>query len=126
MTVASLARELGIWEGIKDNIVRFAGRKAVRLLDQLGELPVKRSSATRRLGSYVTRNGRPVCIRLQFAQEPENLKQTLLHEIAHACDHLSARFAMSCRRAHGPSWQAWANALGTSTKRVARSSAPAT
>ena len=123
MTVASLSRELGLWEDICENIRSFAGRKSARLIDLLAELPIERSHATRRLGSYVTRNGRPVCIRLQFAQEPENLKQTLLHELAHACDHLSVRFAGRYRRAHGPSWQAWAEALGTSAKSCGRSQA---
>lgn len=123
MTVASLAQELDLWEEICESIKCFSGRKSARLIARLAELPVERSRATRRLGSYVTRNGRPACIRLQFALEPENLKQTLLHEIAHACDHLSARFAMRYRRAHGPSWQAWAKALGTSTESCGRSDA---
>ncbi|WP_303722986.1 SprT-like domain-containing protein [Malonomonas rubra] len=123
MTVASLAQELGLWEEICENIHCFSGRKSRRLIDRLATLPIQRSRATRRLGSYVTRNGRPFCIRLQFAQEPENLKQTLLHEIAHACDHFSTRFAIRFRRAHGPSWQAWAKALGTSVKSCGRSEA---
>jgi len=122
MTVESLATELGLWADICEHIDGYAGRKSTRLLAQLADLPVKRSRATRRLGSFAVQNGKPLCIRLQFSQEPENLKQTFLHEIAHVCDHLT-RSLFRSRRAHGPSWQAWAKVLGTPAKSCGRSEA---
>lgn len=123
MTVKTLAIELGIWVDVCKKIDHFVGRKSRRLLEQLAVLPVKRSRATRRLGCYVSQNGLPVCIRLQFAQEPANLVETLLHEIAHVCDHLSNQPARQYRRAHGPGWQAWAIALGTSPRSCGNSEA---
>ncbi|MDA3904103.1 MAG: hypothetical protein PF441_11730, partial [Desulfuromusa sp.] len=54
---------------------------------------------------------------LQFAQEPGNLQHTFLHEVAHACDHLSRKHGhQPYRRAHGSSWKVWAKALGISTQ----------
>lgn len=116
MTVESLATELGIWADVCVKIEACVGKKAPRLIEQLAMIPIKRSRATRRLGSYTVLNGKPLCIRLQFAQEPKNLKLTLLHELAHACDHLMNRTLHQFRRAHGPQWQAWARALGASAK----------
>jgi len=123
MTVKSLATELGLWDDIYQQITNCAGSKAVRLLARLADLPVKRSHATRRLGSYVSQRGRPLCIRLQFAQEAESLKQTLLHEIAHFCTQQSSSLWRRDRRSHGPQWQAWAKALGSSTSSCGKSEA---
>lgn len=123
MTVETLATELGLWAEITTCLYRTAGDQAPPLLTRLAALPVRRSRATRSLGSYVSRQGLPVCIRLQFAQEPETLKQTLLHEIAHACDHLSDQYGNRYRRAHGPQWQAWARALGTAAESCGKSEA---
>ncbi|MDH3998218.1 MAG: SprT-like domain-containing protein [Desulfuromonadales bacterium] len=121
MTVKDLAIELGLWDDINQHVRAFDAANAPKLLQQLAELPVKRSHATRRLGSYVSRDGQPHSIRLQFAQEPENLKQTLLHEIAHLCDHLTSPKAT--RRGHGPRWKAWATALGINVKSCGESEA---
>lgn len=123
MTVARLAMELGLWDSIKARILEFAPDRSASLLEQLAVLPVRRSRATRSLGAYVSREGVPVCIRLQFAQESENLKQTLLHEIAHACDHLISQPGRHYRKAHGPAWQLWARALGTTADRRGNSEA---
>ena len=123
LTVASLAKELGLWSEISEKIKVAGGNNGRRLVSRLAQLPIKRSGATRRMGSYVSRLGEPVCIRLQFAQEPESLKQTLLHEIAHFCDHQTNQVARKYRRAHGANWQVWATALGTPAKSCGNSEA---
>lgn len=122
MTVKSLAQRLQLWESIQaavtETLTLRAGRK---LLWRLGEIPIQRSRALRRLGSYVSRSGHPICIRLQFAQEEALLADTFLHEVAHACDHLSRKRWGAYRQAHGPSWQAWALALGIQPQARGRS-----
>lgn len=123
MTVERLARELNLWEEILQTIDTLAENDAPRLICELARLPVKRSSATRRMGSYVSLNGRAVCIRLQFSQEPDNLKQTLLHEIAHFCDHQLFQSGKKYRRAHGAQWQTWAIAFGVPAKSCGNSEA---
>lgn len=120
--VRTLAGQLGLWPQIAAAIVRSGEKK---LLEKIAGLPVRRSSATRSLGAYVSKAGLPVCIRLQFAQEEQQLKDTLLHEIAHACDHLSQQPGKAYRRAHGPTWRAWARALGTSDQSRGHSEAVA-
>ncbi len=112
--IKTLAETLGLWPQISEAIAR-AGQKS--LLQTIAQLPVRKSSATRSLGAYVSKGGKPLCIRLQFAQEIEQLKDTLLHEIAHACDHLAEQPGQTYRRAHGPTWRAWANALGATAQR---------
>lgn len=113
MTVKSLAQKLEVWERIQAAVERQVSPRAGRkLLPRLEGIPVRRSRALRRLGSYVSCSGSPVCIRLQFAQEEELLVETFLHEVAHACDHLSRKRWRIYRQAHGPSWRAWALALG--------------
>lgn len=117
MVVRQLAEKLNLWQQIetatKKNLVR---KSAVHFLEDIGNIPIKQSHATRRLGVYVSQGSKPVCIRLQFAQEPENLRQTFLHEVAHACEHLSRRgWRKEYRQAHGDSWKMWARALGVST-----------
>ena len=117
MTTIQLANELHIWKQIETatkNIL--AGKTSASLLEKIAKIPIRRSCATRRLGVYVSQGSKPVCIRLQFAQEPENLRQTFLHEVAHACDHLSHKgLRKSYRKVHGDSWKVWAQALGIST-----------
>lgn len=118
MTVKQHADELGLWPhielAVKGMISQYS--RSV-LLEKVANIPIHKSRATRRLGAYVSRGREPVCIRLQFAQEADNLKQTFLHEVAHACDHLSRKgWHKSYRRAHGPSWKGWARALGISTQ----------
>jgi predicted SprT family Zn-dependent metalloprotease len=117
-TVQTLAEQLQLWEQIASAVTATGYGQ---ILEQLARLPVKKSRATRSLGAYVSRGGDPVCIRLQFAQEEEQLKDTLLHEIAHACDHLSRRPSGAYRCAHGESWRLWASALGAAPQRCGQS-----
>ncbi len=116
--VKYLAEQLGLWPQISAAIARSG---QTRLLQTIASLPVRKSSATRSLGAYVSKAGQPLCIRLQFAQETEQLKDTLLHEIAHACDHLYHQSDKAYRRAHGPNWRAWAQALGATDQRCGHS-----
>ncbi len=118
MTVKQIANELQLWSQIEVAAVKIVSERSIAsFLDKIAQIPVERSRATRRLGAYVSRAGEPVCIRIQFAQEPEILKQTFLHEVAHACDHLNReKDPHSYRRAHGPSWENWARTLGISTQ----------
>ncbi|MCD6188006.1 MAG: SprT-like domain-containing protein, partial [Desulfuromusa sp.] len=116
MTVKQIADELCLWQHIEIavNTILTKGSASV-LLERIATIPVHKSRATRRLGAYVSMGETPVCIRLQFAQEPDNLKQTFLHEVAHACDHLSRKSGRpSYQRAHGSSWKIWAKELGIS------------
>lgn len=113
MNVRGLAVKLDLWQRIVAGVESYcavATRK--HLLDKLAVIPVKPSRASRRLGCYAFRGSDPVCIRLQFAQEPENLRQTFLHEIAHACDHLHRQGGGRHRVGHGASWRQWALILG--------------
>ena len=125
MTVKQIAAELNLWTqievAVENSLIDISPAK---LLAQVGAIPIKKSWATRRLGAYVTLGDIPVCIRLQMAQEPENLKQTLLHEVAHACDHLSSkRDNKRSRLSHGDSWKGWATSLGISPLRCGESQA---
>jgi predicted SprT family Zn-dependent metalloprotease len=113
MTVVSLAEELELWRSICAVIrVELTTAQATALIDRLTLLPVKRSHAVQRLGSYVARGGEPQAIRLQFAQETEQLRTTFLHELAHACDHLSNQSGRPYRQAHGAGWRRWMIAFG--------------
>jgi len=121
MTVEKLARDLGLWETLIIQVWTQIADRASPLLKQLAELPVRPSRSTRSLGSYVSRDGKPVCIRLQFAQEKAYLKQTLLHEIAHVCDHLTHQPGRRYRQAHGPGWRDWMRAFGAQPERLGSS-----
>lgn len=113
MTVLSLAEQLGLWSMIEAVIRdRCAPQAADRLIERIGRLPVKRSHAVQRLGSYVAKGGEAQEIRLQFAQEPQQLRITFLHELAHACDHLTNQPGRPYRKAHGPGWRQWMSAFG--------------
>lgn len=117
-TVETLCRRLQLLDRLHAGLaasVPEATRQS--LLDRLLPLPVRPSHALRSLGSYVARAGQPLCIRLQFAQSPDQLQETLLHELAHACDHLTNQPGQRYRRAHGPGWQAWAKTLGIDPRR---------
>ncbi len=116
--VRTLAEQLLLWSRITSVVTGSADE---RLLERIARVPVKKSRATRSLGAYISRGAEPVCIRLQFAQEQDQLKDTLLHEIAHACDHLSQLPGRPYRRAHGPSWRNWAAALGVAPERCGQS-----
>lgn len=114
-TVRSLAGKLSVWPQIIDAIQNdLSSDEAARLLDMVAQLPVRRSRATRSLGAYVSKAGKAFCIRLQFVLELEELKETFLHELAHACDHLVNQPGQPYRQAHGPGWKTWAKALGSS------------
>jgi len=125
MTVKQIAIEFNLWQTIESAVAELLPRRAVAgFLAQIALIPIRKSRATRRLGVYVSMGRKPVCIRLQFAQEPDNLRQTFLHEVAHACDHLSRKgWRQEYRPAHGESWKNWARALGISTSTSAESEA---
>lgn len=113
MTLGCLARQLGLMEQIEEGLLRHLGEgRCACLLSRILDLPVRKSRALRSLGSYVSRGGRPQEIRLQFAQEPQSLRQTLLHEVAHLCDHLIHQEGRRYRRAHGPGWRLMVACLG--------------
>ncbi len=116
MTVKQIADEFNLWQQIEIAANNILAEKSVSaLLEGIARIPIHKSRATRRLGAYVSMGEKPICIRLQFAQEPDNLKQTFLHEVAHACDHLSRKKGyQSYQRAHGSSWKIWAKELGIS------------
>jgi hypothetical protein len=82
------------------------------VLEKIYNLPVRKSHAVRRLGSYVARGGEPIEIRLQFVLEETKLVETFLHELAHCLDHQTNQNGKPYRRAHGSGWQRWASALG--------------
>ncbi len=123
MTVYDLAIKLDLWPQITSAINTAVPAASAELLARIAKVPVKPSWATRTLGAYVSRQGLPVCIRLQFAQEAENLRETFLHELAHLCDHLCHQPGQRYRRAHGPQWQNWAQLLGTQAQRCGKSAA---
>lgn len=118
MTVKQIADEFSLWQQIETAVNgTLVEGSAPALLEKIARIPIHKSRATRRLGAYVSMGKEPICIRLQFAQEADNLKQTFLHEVAHACDHLSRQAGLQpYRRAHGSSWQIWAKELGISTQ----------
>ncbi len=125
MTVKHMADQFGLWPKIEAAAAVMLLKKGrAGFLADIAAIPVHKSRATRRLGVYVSRGRKAVCIRLQFAQEAESLCQTFLHEVAHACDHLSRRgWREEYRQAHGDSWKRWAQALGVSTATSGESAA---
>lgn len=124
MTVKQIAEEFQLWRQIEVAVNEMLPqRSVVHFLEKIAPIPIIRSSATRRLGAYVSKGREAVCIRLQFAQEADSLRQTFLHEVAHACDHLSHTKGGIYRQAHGNSWKNWARALGVSTAASGESAA---
>lgn len=120
--VRSLAMELGVWEAFAAGVAgRLDQASADALMARLSPLPVRSSRATGLLGSYAHRGGEPLCIRLQPLQEPALLRTTLLHELAHACEHLTAPQPHRHRCSHGPAWRAWALAFGIAPQRSGKS-----
>jgi len=121
-TVETIAARLQVLDRLKAVLAdTLPGSEGPQLLARLLQLPVRPSHALRSLGAYVTRGGQPYGIRLQFAQSPDQQRETLLHELAHACDHLTNQPGQRYRRAHGPGWQAWAVALGIDPQRTGHS-----
>lgn len=118
MTVKQLADELNLWQQIETAVESILKERSVAdFLEVIAQIPIQGSRATRRLGAYVSKGGKAICIRLQFAQEPDNLKQTFLHEVAHACDHLSRKGGRQPhRQVHGSSWKVWTKELGISSQ----------
>ena len=125
MTVKQIAEQFYLWRQIEIAVENLlADISVAEFLEKIGNIPIKSSWSTRRLGAYVSMGGEPVCIRLQLAQEHDNLKQTFLHEVAHACDHLSRKAGQrSYRLAHGVAWKIWAEGLGISSQRCGESNA---
>lgn len=91
------------------------------LFGEIATLPIVKSRAVRRFGSYVANGAEPVEIRLQFALETPELIETFLHELAHCLDHQTFQKGFPYRRAHGKGWRRWALALGISTDRCGSS-----
>ncbi len=114
MTVKQLADQLCLWHHIETSVKAILTEKTgIVLLAKIGQIPIQKSRATRRLGTYVSMGKEPVCIRLQFAQEADNLKQTFFHELAHACEHLTRKgWSQRKSRTHGVEWQEWATGFG--------------
>lgn len=112
-TVGELLYLLGLFADLQERVcAELGGSRGEELLLQLQLLPLKRSHAVTRLGSYSCRGAKPLSIRLQFAQEPEQLEQTLLHEIAHFLDHQTRSLRGPYRNPHGRSWQYWLQVVG--------------
>ncbi|PLX78169.1 MAG: hypothetical protein C0616_15360 [Desulfuromonas sp.] len=111
--VETLALKLDLWGLIQQGIRR---RVAPDLADgfilTIASVSVKPSRATRRLGSYSSCAGRPVSVRIQFSQEMDQLRETFLHEVAHACDHLHRLPGEHYRQAHGEGWRTWMESFG--------------
>lgn len=120
-TVESCSRQLNVWMRICAVINEHHSDQSEYLLKTVAQLPIKRSRSTTTLGCYVSRNGTPYCIRLQFDQESELLVHTLLHEVAHLIDHLVSFFGKTYRGAHRQGWQFLALAFGISTSRTGHS-----
>ena len=121
MDVSRFSIEYGLCSRIETARAECGCDQAV--LQQIYNLPVRKSHAVRRLGSYVARGGEPIEIRLQFALEETKLVETFLHELAHCLDHLTNQNGKPYRRAHGPGWQRWASALGILPERCGESEA---
>lgn len=121
-TVRVIADEFDVWETFAAGVAsRLASVEAVALMERIGHLPVKASHAVGLLGSYVHRGGEPLCIRLQPRQEPELIRTTLLHELAHACEHLTSPQPHRHRCSHGLSWKLWTLAFDIAPQRSGKS-----
>lgn len=112
-TVGALLSAMELWEGLRHDVIEQLGpHRALPLLKELDQLPLKSSRALTRLGSYRSRGGSALEIRLQFEQDADQLKQTLLHEVAHFLDHQTRKGKRSYRTPHGAAWQQWMRLLG--------------
>ncbi len=116
-TVGQLLRYLELCASLKDKVYAELGEtRGAKLFSQLQELPLRKSHAVTRLGSYSCRGAEPLSIRLQFAQESEQLQQTFLHEIAHFLDHQTRSGGGAYRNPHGRSWQHWVRVVGVESE----------
>lgn len=120
-TVERLSTQLDVWSRICEVITQESLIASGNLIAQISQVPVKTSRSTTTLGCYVSRGGKPCCIRIQFDQEPELIVQTFLHEVAHLLDHLISFSGKPYRGAHRSGWVRWAVALGISPCRTGRS-----
>lgn len=120
-TVESCSKQVDAWTRICDVVKQQQARQSESLLRQIAQVPIKRSRSATTLGCYVSRNGIPQCIRLQFDQESDLFVDTLLHEVAHLIDHLVSYAGEPYRGAHRSGWQFWAVALGISPSRTGQS-----
>ena len=118
MNVEKLSAKLNL-EARIESALAVNGKSA--LPDRVATLPVRRSHALKRLGSYVAHGDNPVEIRLQFVVEEEVLVDTFLHELAHCLDHLFNQPGKRYRSAHGHGWKRWAEALGIDPVRCGES-----
>ncbi len=123
-SVKTLALELDVWETFVQGVAEhLESGPAHALIERLGDLPVRASRAAGLLGCYAHRAGEPLCIRVQLRQERAILRITLLHELAHACEHLLAADPRGHRCGHGPAWREWALRFGIPPDRQGRSPA---
>ncbi len=117
LTVGELLYFLGLFEFLQGQVIEELGRtRGEELLIQLQQLPLKKSHAVTRLGSYSCRGSKALSIRLQFVQEENQLEQTLLHEIAHFLDHQTRHTKGSYRNPHGYSFQSWLKLVGADSE----------
>lgn len=122
--VRAVAVRLGVWERFAAGVtLRVEAGTARALIMKLAELPVEPGRGVGLLGCYVHRGSEPVGIRLQPRQEPELLAATLLHELAHACEHLTAPRPARHRCGHGQRWREWALAFAIEPTSRCRSAA---
>nr|WP_320050994.1 SprT-like domain-containing protein [uncultured Desulfuromonas sp.] len=124
MTVYDFANRHGLWHRIEQAVAVLVP-DGQTFLERIRSVPVKASKATRSLGCYYSRGSEPRCIRLQFVQEPDALRQTFLHEVAHLCDHLLTFQGKMYRGGHGKNWQHWAKSFKISSERCGHSPAVA-
>lgn len=111
-SVGALILLLGLEEDLCRQVESHLGTRAKSILARLWTLPLKRSNAVTRLGSYSYQGEYPKAIRLQFAQEDHQLRQTFLHEIAHYLDHQTRPNKRVYRTPHAVSWQQWFRIIG--------------
>ena len=118
MNVAQLVCKLNLQSRVESAL---AANGKSGLPARAAALPVHRSHALKRLGSYVARGEEPVAIRLQFAVEEEVLIDTFLHELAHCLDHLLNQPGKRYRSSHGRGWKRWAESFGIDPVRCGES-----
>jgi predicted SprT family Zn-dependent metalloprotease len=83
--------------------------RARSIIAGLGPCPVVLSRATTLLGSFTvdTRTGRGAIRISRYILDPEQVRDTARHELAH-----QAAYELHGHLGHGPLWQTWARYLG--------------